>query len=248
MNGMTGSMAPRLQEGNLPPLRLPWCGQSGMHGGRSVNWWPMEPPSKGPWNKWGRTNFSGPVRSTNASCSSSSVSQETPKGKERGKERERPRPAKVSTRTSWNHPPVVTRAEARTKGQPREDAPVAGRLTGRSNPEREFPTAGTSIWSTLARAIATDPMPAQSGSTVGPAMGITPRTNAPIKASLEPSRDLELTAHRDRRAVRRVLRMKSQQRLRQTGSTDRHRLLCQQKSNSFPNQSQNNTNRWRRQW
>ena len=39
-------------------------------------------------------------------------------------------------------------------------------------------------------------------------------------ANLEPSRDLELTAHRDRRAGRRILRMKSQTRLRQTGSQD----------------------------
>ena len=203
MNGMTGSMALRSQEGNLLPLRWPCCGQSGTHGDRSVNWWPMEPLSKGLWNKWERTSYSGPVRSMNASCSSNSVSPETPKGKEKEKARGRPRLAKVSTRTTSNHPPVATRAEVRTKGPPREDAPwVAGQLTGRSNPQREFPIAGISIWSILARAIVTDPMPAQSESMVGPAMGITPLTSAPTKASLEPSRDLELTAHRDRRAVR----------------------------------------------
>ena len=82
--------------------------------------------------------------------------------------------------------------------------------------------------------IATDPMLALSGSTGGPAMGITPQTSAPTKANLEPSRDLELTAHTDRRAGRRILRMKSHPRLRQTGSKDRRRLLCLQKSDSFP--------------
>ena len=55
-------------------------------------------------------------------------------------------------------------------------------------------------------------------------MGITPLISAPTKANLELSRDLELTAHRDRRAVRRILRMKSQSRLRQTGSAGTH--LC----------------------
>ena len=44
--------------------------------------------------------------------------------------------------------------------------------------------------------------------------GITPQTSAPIEENLEPSRDLVLTAHRDRRAGRGVLRMKSQTRLR----------------------------------
>ena len=67
------------------------------------------------------------------------------KGKGKGKARGRPRLAKVSTRTTSNHPPVVTRAEARTKGPPREDGSVAGQLTGHSNPQREFPIAGISI-------------------------------------------------------------------------------------------------------
>ena len=52
-----------------------------------------------------------------------------PKGKGKGKGKGK----KVSIRTTWNHPPVVTRAEAKIKGQPREAAPVAGLLTGRSN-------------------------------------------------------------------------------------------------------------------
>ena len=248
MNGTTGSMAPRLQEGSLLPLRRPCCGQSGMHGDRSANWWPMVPLSKGLWNKCERTSYSGPVRSMNASCSSNSVSPETPRGKGKEKERERPSRAKVSTRTTSNHPPAATRAEERTKGPTREDAPVAGQLTGRSNPQREFPTAVISIWSTLARAIVIDPMPAQSESMVGPAMGITPLISAPTKANLEPSRDLELTAHRDRRAVRRILRMKSQSRLRQTGSMDGHPSLCRQLPLcSFSNQYQILPNRGRRQ-
>ena len=104
---------------------------------------------------------------------------------------------------------------------------------GRSNPQRESPTAGTSISSILAKAIATDPMHAQSRSTGGPAMGITPQTSAPTEENLEPSRDLELTAHRDWRAGRRVLRMKSQTRLRQTGSQELHRPLFLQRSVSF---------------
>ena len=86
-----------------------------------------------------------------------------------------------------------------------------------------------------------------SGSTVGPAMGTTPLTSAQTRVSLEPSRDLGLTAHRDRRAVRRILRMKSQQRLRQTGSRDWRRLLCLQKSNIFPTQYQITRNWGRRQ-
>ena len=119
----------------------------------------------------------------------------------------------------------------------REDAPVVGQLTGRSNPQRESPTAGTSISSILAKAIATDHMHAQSRSTGGPAMGITPQTSAPTEENLEPSRDLVLTAHRDRRAGRGVLRMKSQTRLRQTGSQELHRPLFLQRSISFPNQN-----------
>ena len=130
----------------------------------------------------------------------------------------------------------------------REDAPVVGQLTGRSNPQRESPTAGTSISSTLAKAIATDHMHAQSRSTGGPAMGITPQTSAPIEENLEPSRDLVLTAHRDRRAGRGVLRMKSQTRLRQTGSQELHQPLFLQRSVSFPNQNHIILLRGRRQW
>ena len=104
---------------------------------------------------------------------------------------------------------------------PLDQLQVSQRRGGKTlGPLRESPTAGTSISSILAKAIATDRMHAQSRSMGGPAMGITPQTSAPTGANLEPSRDLELTAHRDRRAGRRVLRMKSQTRLRQTGSQD----------------------------
>ena len=161
------------------------------------------------------------MRSTNVSCFNNSVPSGSPRGKEKEKGRARPRQSKGSTRTTSNPHPVVRRAEENLRrASPREDAPVVGQLTGRSNPQRESPTAGTSISSILAKAIATDHMHAQSRSMGGPAMGITPQTSAPTEANLEPSRDLELTAHRDRRAGRRVLRMKSQTRLRQTGSQD----------------------------
>ena len=77
---------------------------------------------------------------------------------------------------------------------------MVGQTTGRSNPQLESLTAGTFISSILVKATATDHTHAQSRSMVGPAMGTTPQTNAPTGANLEPSRDLELTAHRDLRA------------------------------------------------
>ena len=168
----------------------------------------------------------------NVSCSNNSVPPESPRGKEKEKGRARPSQSKGSIRTTSSPHPVARRAgENLRRASLREDAPVVGQLTGRSNPQRESPTAGTSISSTLAKAIATDHMHAQSRSTGGPAMGITPQTSAPIEENLEPSRDLVLTAHRDRRAERGVLRMKSQTRLRQTGSQElRQPLFLQSQS------------------
>ena len=237
MIGMTGSMDRRLLAESHLPLRLPFSGQSGMHGARFVSWWPMGSPSRIPWSRWRRISFSGPVRSMNVSCSNNSVPPESPRGKEKEKGRARPSQSKGSIRTTSSPHPLARRAgENLRRASLREDAPVVGQLTGRSNPQRESPTAGTSISSTLAKAIATDHMPAQSRSTGGPAMGITPQTSAPIEENLEPSRDLVLTAHRDRRAGRVVLRMKSQTRPRQTGSQELHQPLFLQRSISFPNQ------------
>ena len=114
---------------------------------------------------------------------------ESRRGKEKEKGRARPSQSKGSIRTTSNPHPVARRAEENLRrASPREDAPVVGQLTGRSNPQRESPTAGTSISSILAKAIATDRMRAQSRSMGGPAMGITPQTSAPTGANLEPSR------------------------------------------------------------
>ena len=186
----------------------------------------------------------------NVSCSNNSAPPESPRGKEKEKGRARPSQSKGSIRTTSSPHPVARRAgeNLRRASLSREDAPVVGQLTGRSNPQRESPTAGTSISSTLAKAIATDHMHAQSRSTGGPAMGITPQTSAPIEENLEPSRDLVLTAHRDRRAGRGVLRMKSQTRLRQTGSQELHQPLFLQRSISFTNQNHIILLRGRRQW
>ena len=154
-----------------------------------------------------------------------------PKGKGKGKGKGKTKSVKGVYQDHLK--PSPSGQKGRGKFGPREDAPVVGQLTGRSNPQPNSPTAGASISSILAKAIATDHMRAQSRSTGGPAMGITPQTSAPTEENLEPSRDLVLTAHRDRRAGRGVLRMKSQTRPRQTGSQELHRPLFLQRSISF---------------
>ena len=156
-----------------------------------------------------------------------------PKGKGKGKGKGKTKSVKGVHQDHLKPSPSGQKGGGKfEKGQSKGGRP--GQLTGRSNPRRESPTAGTSISSILAKAIATDHMHAQSRSTGGPAMGITPQTSAPTEENLEPSRDLALTAHRDRRAGRGVLRMKSQTRLRQTGSQGLHRPLFLQRSLSFP--------------
>ena len=243
MNGMTGSMAPRLQEGSLLPLRRPCCGQSGMHGDRSVNWWPMVPLSKGLWNKWKRTSYSGPSWVYERIMFQQLRVPKDPKGKGKGKGKGKTKSGKGVYQDHLKSSPSGYKGGGKDKGPNK-----GGRPSGwPANWALQSPT-GVPFWSTFARATVTDPMPAQSESMVGPAMGITPLISAPTKANLEPSRDLELTAHRDRRAGRRILRMKSQSRLRQTGSMGWHPSLCRQLPlRSFPNQYQILPNRGRRQ-
>ncbi len=52
--------------------------------------------------------------------------------------------------------------------------------------------------------------------------------------NLEASWDLELTAHRDQRAVSEILRMTSRTWLRKAGPKARHRFLCQRQHHNFP--------------
>ena len=131
-NGTTGSMALRLLEGNLLP-RNAW---------RQICQLMADGATLKGALKSMRENQLFWTRSTSGSCSNNFAHPESPRARAKEKERARPRwPGKGVYQDHLESSPADTRAEVKRKVTSREDAPVPGLLTGRSNPRR---LAGTS--------------------------------------------------------------------------------------------------------